>query len=175
MQAYRKGAFCTLKGCASREQFWGFLLAHALLQMMIYVVFLLGASVWAEQVVYAMMGGEVGIVGTLAAILVACYAVFMVVSIIPAACLTVRRYHDAGLSGWWVLAVLVTLVICAVLTIAAVGYMSSPAREESSLTLLVIPVVIAQLAGMANLVVLASPPGYFGERREPKSETKCCV
>lgn len=84
--------YATFKGKATRREFWGFLLIHVL--VILLISFLERHFAIANPEIY--MGKLTGL--------------YLLASFLPALAVTVRRLHDSGLSGWWVLLGLVPLV-----------------------------------------------------------------
>ena len=87
-------------GRAARSEFWWFTL------FMWLVMLVAGAALGGLffGVASNSFGNGVGIVGWL---LIIIGAVVFVALQLPAIAVTVRRFHDKNLSGWWVLAVIV--------------------------------------------------------------------
>jgi len=83
--AYKK--YADFSGRATRTQYWMFILFY----MIIYIVL---ASVDAF-----LLGGMPVLSG-----------IFGLVSIIPSLSIAVRRLHDTGRSGWWLLLSLIPLI-----------------------------------------------------------------
>lgn len=83
LQAWRR--YATFRGRATRREFWGFLLLHVLAILLI--------SFLERQ--FAIANPEIGM-GNLTGL-------YLLASFLPALAVTVRRLHDSGLRGWWVL------------------------------------------------------------------------
>ena len=108
LQAWRR--YAAFSGRTTRREFWGFLLVHIL----IILVF----SFLERH--FAVANPEI------------CFgwytALYLMVMLIPGLAITVRRLHDSGLRGWWVLLLIVPLVgWLIVLLLAARG--SQPADQ----------------------------------------------
>lgn len=89
--------YATFQGRASRSEYWWFGLA--------LMLFIIAASV----VFFAINGITGGFdtdagVGVLGGIVLIAAAIGYLALIVPAIAVTVRRFHDKDLSGWWVLA-----------------------------------------------------------------------
>ena len=89
--------YATFQGRASRSEYWWFGLA--------FMLFIIAASV----VFFAINGITGGFdtdagVGVLGGIVLIAAAIGYLALIVPAIAVTVRRFHDKDLSGWWVLA-----------------------------------------------------------------------
>ncbi len=84
VQTCLKKYFC-FKGRASRSEYWWWTLAYSLLQILLgYCAVALYSEPSAKIILFVLI------------------AVF-VAGIIPAIAVSVRRMHDTGCSGWWVL------------------------------------------------------------------------
>ena len=90
--------FFTLKGRASRSEYWYFSLFF-----FIYVLALFA-------ILFAIGGLKSTSTGEFSKLLIVVFgigAIGVIILYIPYITLMVRRFHDRGLSGWWVLAVVV--------------------------------------------------------------------
>ncbi len=88
--------YAQFSGRASRAEYWWFALATFIYTLAVMVVFLAvngvfggfsKASGLSSMGFLVLIGGALGYIGLL----------------IPSVCVTVRRFHDVNLSGWWVL------------------------------------------------------------------------
>lgn len=90
LQAWR--LYATFSGRSTRSEFWGFLLVH--LVIMLLISFL--------ERHFAVANPEI------------CFgwytALYMLVMLIPGLAITVRRLHDSGLRVWWALLLIIPLV-----------------------------------------------------------------
>jgi uncharacterized membrane protein YhaH (DUF805 family) len=93
--------YFNFQGRARRSEYWWFYL--------FYVIVILVLSVLA---------GALGDAGVIFGVL---YLVFLLGTIIPMLAAGVRRLHDTGRSGWWILIGLIPLVGAIVLLIFFVG------------------------------------------------------
>jgi len=89
------------------------------------------------------------------------YSLFTLATIVPGIAVAVRRLHDIGRSGWWVLLALAPLVAAAAVGTAAVS-LGAP-----ELWPLMMALGVAQLVGIVVLVVWAlrrgePAPNRFG-------------
>lgn len=78
----------TIKGCASRSEYWWFAL---FMYLTMFAIIALAALIGA---VFGLGDDPIGIAGLI-------LAIFMVASIPANFCVTIRRLHDAGYSGWY--------------------------------------------------------------------------
>lgn len=151
--AYRRGHFLTLTGKASREDFWYFILSHMLLHVSIVVLILLFVAIEFHS---------------LAVALFILYFIFVLISLIPAVTLSVRRYHDAGYSGWLFSGLLLGLFVPLFVAIymlysqaslIAMGYAYGGGMPESvSYMGIIFSVIVANVCALINFVILALPP-----------------
>lgn len=86
------------KGRSSRKEFWWFFLCYFL-----FIFFINIFVVYADHMGYY-LGDELIIVG-----MIAIFVIHILISFVWLAC-TVRRLHDSGKSGWWVLLFIIPLV-----------------------------------------------------------------
>jgi len=91
LNAWRQ--YATLGGRTRRREYWSFLIVHIL------ILVVLGA-IWGHSDGGPDQGADPGIPARL----------YMVAAFLPALAVTVRRLHDSGRSGWWVLISLVPLL-----------------------------------------------------------------
>ncbi|MBD2802935.1 DUF805 domain-containing protein [Xenorhabdus sp. M] len=108
--------YVTFKGRATRYEFWGFLLFHLL--VILLISFLEREFAIANPEIY--MGKFTGL--------------YLLVTFLPVLAVTVRRLHDSGLSGGWVLFGVVPLLgWLIVLALAARGSIGSDGTSGSKL------------------------------------------
>lgn len=155
----------TLKGRASRPEFWWFL-AFALVFFLVLEAVFFGSS----NALY-----EKGREGLAVALEWGGVIVGLMVSF-PLFTLTVRRFHDRGLSGWWVLVLELGLFFLP----SIVGYLFILTSEDSLAIALsnavdgepvakfLFGAFLAQIAGVALIVVqliIAALPSQKGKNR----------
>lgn len=93
-----KVKYATFQGRASRSEYWWFML------------FIYGVSLILGGLALALGGArgfETGDMPVFAIILFILAGVFFLGMILPMIAVTVRRFHDYNLSGWWYLAAIV--------------------------------------------------------------------
>ncbi|EGE59587.1 UNVERIFIED_ORG: uncharacterized membrane protein YhaH (DUF805 family) [Rhizobium esperanzae] len=91
-----KQKYATFSGRASRSEYWWFMLFYLLALFGLAILALLLAFVFSE-------GGSVSPFHFAAAI----WILFILAVFLPLISLTVRRFHDRNISGWWYLAIFV--------------------------------------------------------------------
>ena len=92
-----KQKYATISGRATRAEYWWFTLFVYIIFMAIYALMLLMAAFVRQEIDYSPL---------VAVFLVIMFGIMGIVSIlliVPSICVTVRRLHDIGYSGWWVL------------------------------------------------------------------------
>lgn len=87
------GNYANFSGRATRSEFWWFWL--------FYTLVIVALSLVAAAIAPGGGGGSIAFIGI---------AAFAIGSIIPIIAVTVRRLHDTGRSGWWLLLGFVPLV-----------------------------------------------------------------
>lgn len=104
--------YATLSGRATRKEYWSFVLYQFLLLFglcMLFVAFLVWTVILKSEGMDAIPQA------------VACCVILGIIALaalalaIPCWCLTVRRLHDMGQSGYWALANIILSVLCSVL------------------------------------------------------------
>ena len=83
--------YLEFKGRASRSEYWFFVAIH------IAISFVLGII---DNMLGLVLSGGLGIVG----------GVYLIAVLAPALGVTIRRLHDTGRSGWWLLLSLIPLI-----------------------------------------------------------------
>lgn len=88
--------YVTFSGRASRSEYWYFFLFYLLVMIALMMLFMLvGGGLGSFQT------GEISGLAYVPLILM---AVFVLGMLLPMISVTVRRFHDRNLSGWWYLA-----------------------------------------------------------------------
>jgi uncharacterized membrane protein YhaH (DUF805 family) len=77
-----------IKGRTTRRQYWMFILFHTLAIFLLSVIDLV------------VLGNKIAVL----------YTIYLLVTVIPATTVAVRRMHDSGRSGWWVFLPVVSFV-----------------------------------------------------------------
>ena len=98
-RAFKK--FATIKGRASRCEYWGFIVVNAIISYILAIL---------KQLPHLMHPGmmkSLFLLGTALAFLV-----YIVVMLIPAFTTIIRRMHDVGKSGWWSLVPIYGIYLC---------------------------------------------------------------
>lgn len=86
--------YADFSGRASRKEFWLFNLCYFLVMFVLSMIFFL---------IMFSAGGDNGAAGLFLALLGLLIGVLYLAMLVPSFALSVRRLHDAGLSGWLVL------------------------------------------------------------------------
>ncbi len=89
------GKYATFSGRATRSEYWWFALFASIVAVLYY-------ALYGYSFIY---GSESGYI-----FVSVIYGIFSLVSILPSLALMVRRLHDIGKSGWWILIGLVPFI-----------------------------------------------------------------
>ena len=87
--------YATFTGRASRKEYWYFVLFNILAAMALFIV---------GEVIATGLGGSL-------------YTLYLLGTFLPSFAVSVRRLHDIGKSGWWLLVSLIPLVGTVVLLV----------------------------------------------------------
>lgn len=98
-------------GRARRREFWTFVLANALVAF--------GLSRLAGH-----LSPDLAVQGPSLNLGIVLYWVFMAATALPTVAVTVRRLHDTGCSGWWLLGYVAFLLVCVLSAGTPVGVLS---------------------------------------------------
>lgn len=101
--AFWRRGFTEWTGTSSRSEYWwSYLMTWiiATLFALLIVISTLSYNSFEAEIVFSPMS----------AILAFGLIIFLLASLIPSISMTVRRLHDAGLSGWWILLLLLSLI-----------------------------------------------------------------
>ncbi len=96
LQALKK--YTVFTGRARRKEYWFFVLFNLLISAALSIV---------DNITGTSSGYGAGLLGGIYALAV----------LLPAIAVTIRRLHDTGRSGWWILILLVPVVGCIVLLV----------------------------------------------------------
>lgn len=88
-------SYVTFEGRATRSEYWWFVLFTFIVTVLCGNLII--GSLWDEEFSDACLWGIV-------------YIIFLLVTILPGFALQVRRLHDTGNSGWWILIILAPCV-----------------------------------------------------------------
>lgn len=89
-----KQKYSTISGRASRAEYWWFTLFMYIIFVAIYALMLLMAA-------YIKQGSGSQLLGVF--LMLGIMSIISILLIVPSICVTVRRLHDIGRSGWWIL------------------------------------------------------------------------
>lgn len=129
--------YAQFSGRSGRAEFWWFTLAYTA------IGFAIDAIEWA-------MSSEWGILGL----------IFTLALFIPSLSVTVRRFHDIGMSGWWILVMLIPAVLFGMQSsFAALESEFSGAEAGAGSFVVAIALLVA---GCLALVVCMVLPGNKG-------------
>ena len=86
--------YAVFEGRSGRSEYWWFALCNALVEFALYFV----------------AGLAIAVLGNAAKVLSVFPAIYVFAALVPSIAVTVRRLHDTGRSGWWILISLVPVV-----------------------------------------------------------------
>lgn len=96
--------YANFKGRARRSEYWGYILFLILLVEVPFSVVIISLAFAAES------SDSLGLMGVMMIVTILRYIVALA-CIVPGLAVAVRRMHDIGRSGWWVLVPIVNLVL----------------------------------------------------------------
>jgi uncharacterized membrane protein YhaH (DUF805 family) len=134
VRAFQK--YAVFSGRASRSEFWYFILVNGIIWLLLTVIAGTPGRTGAFWQVFQ---------GTQFAATHAPVQAYSAFSLLPQIALSVRRFHDVGLTGWWIVLALVTDLLVFFNRLPGLSFLLGPA------------VVI-----MAVLIVLWSQPSQRG-------------
>ncbi|GAB6900388.1 DUF805 domain-containing protein [Kineosporia succinea] len=85
-----KQKYATFSGRARRSEYWFFTLASILISIVATIILVVGLVAGQDAPAIAVIGGII-------------YAVISLGMFIPSLAVFVRRLHDTGRTGWWIL------------------------------------------------------------------------
>jgi uncharacterized membrane protein YhaH (DUF805 family) len=105
--------YATFGGRASRSEFWIFQLFHLLVALIFFLITLVAVIAGTAGTVGlsnsdANAASSAGVLtGLIFIVLIFLYFFFVIASIVPSLAVTARRLHDANISAWWLLILIV--------------------------------------------------------------------
>lgn len=87
--------YFNFKGRARRKEYWMFVLIDTAIIVSLYLAILYFSDLYSRDF------NAIGFVLTVF------FVIYIIVTFIPSLSVTVRRLHDTGRSGWWLLALLI--------------------------------------------------------------------
>ena len=159
-----KNQYFDFTGCATRKQFWFF-------------VFWNWAVSTALSVATQLVSLTFDIFSETAAIVSAiiCAGIMLLIAlalIIPSIAIQCRRFRDAGVSPWWLLAVPIIMIISWGIAFLAFGSLFTTGQLDSGMTGLSAVLIVLgfmclyTLCALGILIVSVLPTGYFNKRKE---------
>lgn len=110
------------QGRSRRMEFWMFLLLNILVYLVLaVVVFGMGSGFGAFEGIDP--DDTIGIYGALFSGSGILFGIWWLITIIPTISVSVRRFHDRDMSGWWYLGVIVGSLIPFLGFIVSIGYL----------------------------------------------------
>lgn len=158
-----KQKYSTISGRASRAEYWWFTLFMYIIFVAIYALMLLMAAFVRQEIDYSPL---------LAVFLVIMFGIMGIVSIlliVPSICVTVRRLHDIGRSGWWILLSFAPIVRFVVLVFTlmpsqptANEYDENPLEQESDINIIKNEEISGYMKKQTFQGVLSLYSGFIG-------------
>jgi len=111
--------YATLSGRATRKEFWSFALYQFVLLFGLVILF---TASLAWMLILKSEGMDATLQAVLCCVILAVIVLVALALTIPGWCLTVRRLHDMGQSGYWALANIILSVLCSVLAGVAIAW-----------------------------------------------------
>jgi uncharacterized membrane protein YhaH (DUF805 family) len=150
-------SYATFSGRARRSEYWWYYLFTVLVSIVTSVV---------DGVLHTTFSNDIGIVGSITSLAL----------LLPTLAVTVRRLHDTGRTGWWILLPLVPLVATIVVGFADVlaalsGGDANRSPLSAPLTVLLVVCALLTLAAFVTFLVflcLDSQPGPNKYGASPK-------
>ncbi|WP_274369277.1 DUF805 domain-containing protein [Morganella morganii] len=87
--------YFNFKGRARRKEYWMFTLINNAIIVSLYLATLYFSDRYSRDF------------NTISLVLTVFFVIYIIVTFIPSLSVTVRRLHDTGRSGWWLLALLI--------------------------------------------------------------------
>ncbi|HHQ6613250.1 DUF805 domain-containing protein [Morganella morganii] len=87
--------YFNFKGRARRKEYWMFTLINNAIIVSLYLSTLYFSDLYSRDF------------NTISLVLTVFFVIYIIVTFIPSLSVTVRRLHDTGRSGWWLLALLI--------------------------------------------------------------------
>ena len=137
--------FADFNGRAPRAEYWWYVLAILVCTIVVSIV---ESILGLNQMVF-------GVYGPITLLLA-------LATLVPSIAVTIRRLHDTGRSGWWILIAVIPYLILAYLTVQAT--MAAAAGDMSSVAMLGMVTLVALAGGIALLVFMILP-GNKGDNR----------
>lgn len=132
--------YAVFRGRATRSEYWWFVLATVLAGIVVGLVF-------------GLFGQDVSDAAT---------GLLQLALLLPSLAVSVRRLHDIGRSGWWILIGVVPAFVAAVIGVMTVGLAflvggGEPAAILAAIGALALPVLLAIAGGIVLLVFSLLP------------------
>lgn len=114
----------SIEGRASRSEYWWFALFNTLPFILLVIIGIITGSFDDDSEIGMGMG-----------IVLILFSIFFLAIIIPAITVSVRRLHDLGQSGWWIMGFIVLSaipIVGSLVTIAMYVYFAMPGKAEAN-------------------------------------------
>lgn len=111
------GKYATFTGRSRRSEYWWFSLFTTIVMLVCFVPFFVTVGFKSDDA----FSSEWTLGTCISAVLILIGALFALVVIIPSLAVTVRRLHDTGRSGWWILWSFIASFVVTIITIILFG------------------------------------------------------
>lgn len=159
-----KNQYFDFTGQATRKQFWFFVFWNWALSTALSV---------ATQLVSLTFDIFSETAAIIAAVIFAGISVLIALGlIIPSIAIQCRRFRDAGVSPWWLLAIPIIIIMSGILVFFVFGSLFTTGQLDSGITGLSAVLIFLGigflyfLCGLGILIVSILPTGYFNKRKE---------
>lgn len=110
--------YADFKGRSRRREYWLVALANLIIAIPMYICNFAASSSGSEDLLGAF------------AVLSLVYSIYALVTFVPTLALTVRRLHDIGKSGWWIL---ISFVPCGIGAIVMLVFLCKDSESGSNM------------------------------------------
>lgn len=152
--------YSTISGRASRAEYWWFTLFTYLVYIVIYTLSAV-MMFYLPRLSVAQMFGALLVIGLM--------SIISILLVVPSICVTVRRLHDIGRSGWWILLSFVPIVRFVILVFTlmpsqptANEYDENPLEQESDINIIKNEEISVNMKKQTFQGVLALYSGFVG-------------
>ena len=155
-----KQKYSTISGRASRAEYWWFTLFMYLVYIVIY-------TLSAVMMFYLHRGSGAQMFGAL--LVSGLMSIISILLVVPSICVGIRRLHDIGRSGWWILLSFVPIVRFVILVFTlmpsqptANEYDENPLEQESDINIIKNEEISVNMKKQTFQGVLALYSGFVG-------------
>lgn len=155
-----KQKYSTISGRASRAEYWWFTL-------FVYLVYIVIYTLSAVMMFYLHRGSGAQMFGAL--LVIGLMSIISILLVVPSFCVGIRRLHDIGRSGWWILLSFAPIVRFVILVFTlmpsqptANEYGENPLEQESDINIIKNEEISVNMKKQTFQGVLALYSGFVG-------------